>query len=112
MDFFLNGKLFCGKTERVPTHRMKDVKAVHVLISRVYVRRNISLRVPDVEPFPGRIREHVQHITFGLLRILLSFIEIELFPSLLPFRLDLFVVIFWHRVFIITKSCADRHLPT
>src|SRR5207244_898866 len=49
----INGVLFGRKSERVPSHRMQDVKTLSALESRQNIRGRVALRVPDVEPRSG-----------------------------------------------------------
>ncbi len=57
----LDRVLLGGQPERVVAHRVQDVEAVHPLEARVHVGGDVAERVPDVEPDPARVREHVEH---------------------------------------------------
>ena len=58
----LHRVLLGGQTERVPAHRVEHVEAAHALVAREHVGRDVALRVTDVQPLAGRVREHVEHV--------------------------------------------------
>ena len=53
--------LLSGQAERVITQRMQDICTLHTVEARKYVRGNITQRVPHVQTYTGRIREHILH---------------------------------------------------
>ena len=61
----LHRELLGGQAERVVTHRVQHVEAVHAAEARVHVGGDEAERVPDVQSDPARIREHVEHEAAG-----------------------------------------------
>ena len=59
----LHRELLGGQAERVVTHRVQHVEAVHAAEARVHVGGDEAERMPDVQPDTARIREHVEHET-------------------------------------------------
>ena len=45
-----NSVLFGGQPERVPAHRMQDVKAAHPLVAGQNIGRRVALRMADMQP--------------------------------------------------------------
>src|SRR5690606_38739807 len=80
--------LFRRKAERVPSDGMKDVKTVHPLVAGYDIGRRIPLRMSDMKSGSAWIREHVQHIVFGKIRILRGFESLVLKPVFLPSGFD------------------------
>ena len=58
----LDGIVFCGKTERVVSHRMKHVVSVHAQVAAVDVGRGVSFRVSYMKSGSAWIGEHVKDI--------------------------------------------------
>src|SRR5439155_19093845 len=91
----LDRVLLRGQTERVPTHRMQNIKSAHPFVSRDDVGGGVTFRVSDVQPGAARIREHVEDVKFrlGRIEIFLAWIsrmkKLPLLPDRLPFWLDL-----------------------
>jgi hypothetical protein len=48
---------------------MYHIIAVQDLIAAPYVGYDVAPPVPDVKPVPGRIREHIQTVIFGLITV-------------------------------------------
>ena len=61
----LDCELLGGKSESIPTHRMKDVEAAHPLEARNNVGGGVAFHVPDVKALAAGIGKHVQHVVFG-----------------------------------------------
>ena len=59
-----NRILLGRQTERVVSHRMENGFATHSPISRLNIRRRVTLRVSDVQSRATGIREHVEDIDF------------------------------------------------
>ena len=53
--------LLGGQPERVEPQRVQHVAARHPVIARVDIRGDVAERMPDVQPLPGRVGEHVLH---------------------------------------------------
>ena len=60
----LHGVLLGGQPEGVESQRVQHITAVHSVIPRVDVGRDVAQRVSDVEPVAGWIGEHVLHEQF------------------------------------------------
>src|SRR5439155_10452834 len=60
----LDGVLLGGQTKRVPAHRMEHVKTLGALVSRQNVRGGVAFGMPNMQPGPRRIREHVEDVIF------------------------------------------------
>ena len=77
--------LLGGKPECIPSHRMQNIVAAHPFEPAENIGCGISLRMPDMQSGPARIRKHIQHIEFfftGNLRCLERFMFV---PVFLPF---------------------------
>ena len=87
--------LFCGQTERVPTHWVQHVEATHPFIARDDVGSGVAFRMTNVQPRPARVGKHIEHVEFWLRRIetFLAGIgrvkKLAVVPDGLPLRLDL-----------------------
>ena len=92
MRVVLDGRVFRRQAERVESDGMQHVEAVHVQVSREYVRDGIVAHVTHME-LARRIREHLQTIELLLVRILCHMKYVFVSPYLLPFGLDLLKVI-------------------
>ena len=89
----LDGILLGREPEGVVTHRVQDVEAFQPLVARVDVRGDVAQRVPDVQPRPRRVGEHVQHIELRTRGVRLDLVGLPLAPALLPLRLDLLEIV-------------------
>ena len=65
----LDGILLCRKAEGVVSHRMKDVEALQALVAGIDVAGDVSQRMSYMQARTAGVREHVQHIVFGFVRI-------------------------------------------
>lgn len=45
---------------------MQHIKAFQALVSRINIRRNVPEWMTDMQPSSRRVREHVEHVIFGL----------------------------------------------
>jgi hypothetical protein len=86
MNFILDGRIFRGKPEGVPSDGMKHIFPIHPLEARDNIANRI---VPDMAhvKVPGRIRKHLQTI---IARPGILVLSGKTFP-LIPFRLPLFL---------------------
>ena len=88
----MHAALACGvfrrQAERVPAHRVQHGKAARALVARHHVAQRIVANMPHVDLAAG-IREHLQHIIFGLAvgRQILDMEAAVPVPFLLPARL-------------------------
>ena len=65
----LDGGVFCGQTEGVPTHRVQDIEAAHPFIAGQRVADRVVAQVSDVERAAG-VGKHLENVIFGLLGVL------------------------------------------
>ncbi len=61
----LDGELLGGQAEGVVAHRVQDVVAVHAPEAARDVGTQVAQRVPDVQPGPRGVREHVHREVLG-----------------------------------------------
>ena len=61
-----DGVLLGGESEGVPTHGVKDVKAVHLFVAADDVGGGVALGVADVESRAAGVREHVENVVLRL----------------------------------------------
>ena len=64
-----DGVLLSGQTERIPTHRMKHVVALHAVEAGKDVRGRVAFDMADMEPVSTGIREHVEDVVFRTRRV-------------------------------------------
>ena len=60
----LDGVLFRRQSKRVPADRVQHIEAAHSLVTGEDVGGGVALRMPDVQPGPGRVRKHVEDVIF------------------------------------------------
>jgi len=68
--------------------------ASHALEPTIDVSGDVALGVPDVQPFARRVWEHVQHKTLWFVRVFNCVVDTRVYPVLLPFTLNGFVIKF------------------
>ena len=64
----LDGVLFGGKAEGIPTHRMEHIMPSHPPISGHDVGGGVALQMSDMETGSGGIRKHIEDVTLGFFR--------------------------------------------
>ena len=64
----LDRVLLGRQAERIPADRVQHVEPLHALVAREDVRRRVALRMTDVQPRPGRVREHVEDVVLWQVR--------------------------------------------
>ena len=85
----LDGVLFGGQAEGVPSHGVQDVEAVHAFEAAPDIRRRIAFRMADVEARSGRVGEHVEYVEFFPRFVAVHGLEGFVFlPKGLPFGFD------------------------
>ena len=83
-----NGRVFRRQTERIPSHGMEHVVAVHPHVAGERVADRIITNVAHVK-HTRRIRQHFQHVILGQCGSGFGAIKrIVLLPTLIPLRLD------------------------
>src|SRR6188474_2042371 len=65
MDAGLHCILFGRQPEGVPSHGMKDVKALHAFVPRYDVRRRVAFQMTDMQTRAGGIRKHIETVKLG-----------------------------------------------
>ena len=87
--------LLRGQSERIEPHRVQHLKAPHPLVAPDDVGRRVSLGVAHMQPASAGVREHVERVVLGPVRIETGLTRIRdavvapLRPDRLPSRLDL-----------------------
>ena len=85
----LNGILFCRQTKGVVAHGVQHIEAFQALVPGEDVAGDIAQRMPYMQARTAGVREHVQHIILGFIRLVGSAVGLVLGPPLLPFFLNL-----------------------
>ncbi|MNS52788.1 hypothetical protein D3C72_855150 [compost metagenome] len=91
-------RLLGGQAEGVPAHRVQHVEPAHALVARDDVRGRVAFRVADVQTGARRIREHVQDVELGLVRVLAGLEGLVFLPVTLPLGFDLLGIVLGHGV--------------
>ena len=90
----IHGVLLRRQAEGVITHGVQNVVALHPLHAGDDIRRRVALGMTRVQADAGGIREHIQHIVFGLGEIPHVGVEgIMLLPVLVPLGLNFCVIV-------------------
>ena len=85
----LHGILLRRQPKCIPSHRVQHVEALHSLVTAEDIRSRVAFGMTDMEPRPGRIREHIQTVELRFLRVPGVALERLVFkPIRLPFLLD------------------------
>ncbi len=82
------------QAKRVIAHRVQHVKAFQAFVPRENISGDVAQRVPYVQARARRIREHVQHIIFGLIAFIIDFINMMVVPKLFPLFLNITGIVF------------------
>jgi hypothetical protein len=95
----LDGVLLGRQAKRVEAERVQDKVALHPPVARADVGGDVAQRVPDMQPGPGRVREHVHDVELAprvercsvrqVARRIRRLEGVLLGPDPLPFGLDL-----------------------
>jgi hypothetical protein len=86
--------LLGGETEGVPAHGVEDVASLHPLPPRHDVAADVAHGVAHVQPRPGGVGEHVEHVVLGARRVEAGIVRVlggeglVRQPALLPARLE------------------------
>jgi hypothetical protein len=87
MDAFLNGSIFCGHTEGIPSDGMDDIQSFHEFMTGNHIHDGKIPNMSHVNAARG-IRIHFQAIAFRSLRIVVGFKDVFFLPDLLPLPFD------------------------
>jgi len=93
VDSLLDGVLLCGEAEGVEAHRMKNVEALHALVTGNDVSGGVALGMSDMKPATRWIGEHVENVVLGQIGTVTGPEQVVLTPVRLPARLDLLRVV-------------------
>ena len=85
----LDGILLCRQTKGVVAHGVQHIETFQSLVPGEDVAGDIAQRMPYVQARAAGVREHVQHIILGFIRLVGSAVGLVLGPPLLPFFLNL-----------------------
>ena len=96
----LNGVLFCGEAESVPTHRVEHVETAAALVAADDVGGGVTFGVAHMEASATRVREHVQAVILGLGLIFARLESLMFFPVGLPLGFDLLRIILSHDLYL------------
>ena len=91
MDARLDRIVFGGQAERVKAHRLEDIIALHAQVARVGISQAEVIPMPDMQLGARGVGEHLQAIELVVL-VRIKSIEFLLFPTLLPFFINVFAV--------------------
>src|SRR6266853_692765 len=97
MSVVLDGGVFRGQAESVPTHGMQHVEAAHALYAGHHVADGVIAHVAHVHS-AGGIRQHLEGVIFGFCGIDFSLKDAGFGPALLPFGFDFLWVVFGHAI--------------
>src|SRR5882762_1282657 len=97
MSVVLDGGVFCGQAESVPTHRVQDVEAAHALYASHHVADSVIAHVAHVHG-AGGVGQHLEGVIFWFCGIYLSLEDARLGPAVLPFGFDFLWVVFGHAI--------------
>ena len=95
MGIVLDGCVFCRQTKRIPAHWMQHVVTTHSVIASCYVADGVIANMAHVN-VARRVREHLEHIALRLAGILRCLMCACFGPHLLPTRLNLVRIVFFH----------------
>ena len=88
----LDGGIFRRKPERIPPHRVNDVKPLGRPVTGNNITQCIISYMPDMDT-AGRVGKHLQHIIFRFLGILRNGKTAPLRPDATPFLLGFFDIV-------------------
>ena len=89
----LQGSVFCGQTEGIPTHGHQDVVALHAQLAREHVIDGVVAHVAHVQLARG-VGQHGTGIELFLVAVLYDTVGISGGPVVVRSALDLNVVVF------------------
>ena len=92
----LNGVLFSGEAESVPTHGVEHVETAAALVAADDIGSGVTFGVAHMEACATRVREHVQAVILGLGLIGARLESLMFFPVGLPLGFDLLRIVLCH----------------
>jgi hypothetical protein len=103
MDIVFARRVFGGKSERVPAHRMQHVETARALVARHDVAERVIAHVAHMDA-ARRIRKHLKHVIFRARGIGAHAERRALFPGLLPAGFRLIEIISSHDGFLTARG--------
>ena len=92
----LDGVLFSGEAESVPTHRVEHIETAAALVAANDIRCGVTFRVAHMEASTTRVREHIQAVILRLGLVFASLKRLMFFPVGLPLGFDFLRIILCH----------------
>ena len=89
-----NGVLFGGKSKRIISHGMQDVESFQSLEAAVDVAGDVSEGMSHMQTGSAGIGKHIEHIAFRPAGVVGHLIGTQVFPTFLPFSLDIPELVF------------------
>ena len=80
-------RIFRGQPERVPSHGMKHIQTLRPAKAGDQIAKRIVPHMAHMDA-PRRIGEHLEHVIFRLVGIVVSYETLASFPPILPFGFD------------------------
>ena len=96
VDMVFDCKVFGGKTESVPTHRIEDIIALHSLFSGNDIQSGVGTGMSYMKSLSGRIGEFNKSVEFGLGVIGGCGIGFLFVPDVLPLLFNCGIIIAFH----------------
>ncbi len=93
VNMIFNCKIFSGKSESIPSHRIKNIIALKSFLSCYNIKRSIRTGMTNMKPLSAWIREFYKTIEFRKRIIILCSKSILTVPHILPFRFNLFKIV-------------------
>ena len=87
MNARLYGVILRGQSECVEPHRLKDVLALHYLITGKTVRQTVIVPMPDMQLAAAGITEHLQHIVLVVYVVGVELVNVAFTPKSVPLLL-------------------------
>ena len=92
----LDGVLFSGEAESIPTHRVEHIETAAALVAANDIRCSVTFRVAHMEASTTRVREHIQAVILRLGLVFASLKRLMFFPVGLPLGFDFLRIILCH----------------
>ncbi len=92
----LNGIVLGGKTKRVKSDGEQDIVALHASFPAYDLKAGVGLDMSDVHAGARGIGELNEAVELGFVTVILRVEDTGLLPFLLPFRLDVSKIVWFH----------------
>ena len=94
MNVIFNSIVFGRKTERVPTHRVKNVISLKAFFSRNYINGGVGTRMSYMKALPRGIRKFNQTVKFRKSIVIFCRKGFIFIPYFLPFFFNSLIFVF------------------